>query len=68
MLKFGEKIKDDKMVSAGFFVFDRRVFDYLSGENCVLEKGPLERLAAESQLMSYCHPGFFCAMDTFKEY
>ncbi len=68
VLKFGEKIKEDKMVSAGFFVFERRVFDYLSEENCILEKGPLEKLATEGELMSYHHPGFFYAMDTFKEY
>lgn len=68
VLKFGEKIKEDKMVSAGFFVFDSRVFEYLSGENCILEKTPLEKLAAEGELMSYHHPGFFYAMDTFKEY
>jgi glucose-1-phosphate cytidylyltransferase len=68
VLKFGEKIQETKKVSAGFFVFDRGVFDYLSGDNCVLEKEPLERLAAEGQLMSYYHSGFFYAMDTFKEY
>jgi glucose-1-phosphate cytidylyltransferase len=68
VLKFGEKIKEDKMVSAGFFVFDRRVFDYLWEGNCILEKDPLEKLATEGQLMGYCHSGFFYAMDTFKEY
>ena len=68
VLKFGEKIKEDKMVSAGFFVFDRRVFDYLWEGNCILEKDPLEKLATEGQLMSYYHSGFFYAMDTFKEY
>ena len=56
------------MVSAGFFVFDRRVFDYLWEGNCILEKDPLEKLATEGQLMSYYHSGFFYAMDTFKEY
>lgn len=68
VLKFGEKIKEDKKVSAGFFIFDRRIFDYFSGDNCILEKEPLENLAAEGQLMSYYHQGFFYAMDTFKEY
>lgn len=68
VLKFGEKIQETKKVSAGFFVFDRGVFDYLSGDNCVLERDPLERLATEGQLMSYYHRGFFYAMDTFKEY
>ncbi|MBS0016474.1 MAG: glucose-1-phosphate cytidylyltransferase [Arthrospira sp. SH-MAG29] len=68
VLNFGEKIREDKMVSAGFFVFDRRIFDYLWQGDCVLEKEPLENLAAEGQLMSYYHEGFFYAMDTFKDY
>ena len=33
-------------VNAGFFVFNRRVFDYLDGDECILEREPLERLAA----------------------
>ena len=68
VLKFGEKQQQENWASAGFFVFDRRVFDYLHGDNCVLEKEPLEQLAREGQLMSYHHDGFFYAMDTFKEY
>ncbi|QJB28851.1 glucose-1-phosphate cytidylyltransferase [Limnospira fusiformis] len=68
VLNFGEKIREDKMISAGFFVFDRRIFDYLWDGDCVLEKEPLEKLAAAGQLMSYHHEGFFYAMDTFKDY
>ncbi|EKD09753.1 glucose-1-phosphate cytidylyltransferase [Limnospira platensis] len=68
VLNFGEKIREDKMVSAGFFVFDRRIFDYLWDGDCVLEKEPLEKLAAAGQLMSYHHESFFYAMDTFKDY
>jgi glucose-1-phosphate cytidylyltransferase len=39
--------------SAGFFVFERKIFDYLDGDECILEREPLERLARERQLMSY---------------
>jgi glucose-1-phosphate cytidylyltransferase len=67
--KFAEKPQIEGWVSAGFFVFDRRVFDYLDAdESCVLERKPLERLAAEGQLMAYQHHGFFFAMDTYREY
>jgi glucose-1-phosphate cytidylyltransferase len=59
----------DGWVSAGFFVFNKKVLDYLSVDaKCVLEREPLERLAAEGQLMVSRHPGFFYAMDTFREY
>jgi glucose-1-phosphate cytidylyltransferase len=68
VLNFGEKIREDKMVSAGFFVFNRRIFDYLWQGDCILEKRPLEQLADEGELMSYYHQGFFYAMDTFKDY
>ena len=37
--------------NAGFFVFQRRVFDYLEGgEACVMEREPMERLAADGQI------------------
>jgi glucose-1-phosphate cytidylyltransferase len=66
--EFVEKPQLQGWASAGFFVFDRRVFDYLGGDDCVLEREPLERLAAEGQLMAYRHGGFFYAMDTYREY
>lgn len=68
VLKFREKPESDGWISSGFFVFQRSVLDYLDGDDCVLERGPLERLSAEGQLVAYRHPGFFCAMDTYREY
>lgn len=68
VMNFIEKPKSDAWASAGYFVFSRRVFDYLDGDECVLERGPLERLAEEGQLMSFHHEGFFYAMDTFREF
>jgi glucose-1-phosphate cytidylyltransferase len=55
-------------MSAGYFVLDRKVFDYLGGDDCIFEREPLERLASEGQLMAYPHQGFFYAMDTYREY
>ncbi len=66
--RFIEKPKSEGWMSAGYFVLDRRVFDYLDGDDCIFEREPLERLAADGQLMAYRHPGFFYAMDTFREY
>ena len=68
VLAFNEKPKLDGWASAGFLVFERRLFDYIEGDGCVLEREPLERLAAEGQLMAYRHDGFFYAMDTYREY
>ena len=68
VMNFVEKPRSDAWASAGFFVFQREVLDYLDDDECILEKEPLERLAAERQLVAYNHDGFFYAMDTFREY
>ncbi len=66
---FAEKPQMEGWASAGYFVFNRKVFDYLDAdESCILEREPLERLAADGQLMAYRHRGFFFAMDTYREY
>ncbi len=67
--KFAEKPAEDAWASAGYFVFQRQVFDYLQGgESCVMEREPMERLVADGQLAAYRHDGFFFAMDTYREY
>ncbi|MBV9470802.1 MAG: glucose-1-phosphate cytidylyltransferase [Abitibacteriaceae bacterium] len=68
VLNFVEKSQLDGWASAGFLVFNRRVFDYLDGDDCILEQEPLARLAREGQLKAYHHKGFFFAMDTYREY
>jgi glucose-1-phosphate cytidylyltransferase len=42
------------------------VFEYL-GEDSVLEREPLERLAAAGELRAYPHRGFWDCMDTYKD-
>ncbi len=64
--RFREKVQAD-WINGGFFVFNRRVFDYLDSE-CILEQQPLEHLAAEGQLMAFRHQGFWIGMDTYREY
>jgi glucose-1-phosphate cytidylyltransferase len=66
--EFKEKPQVDGWASAGFMVLNRKVFDYLSGDDCIFEQAPLEQLAKEQQLMAYRHDGFFFAMDTYREY
>jgi len=80
--RFGElKIKGNKVdkfiekkavgaacVSGGFFVFNRDILKYLTDdENCDLEIGPLEKIAAKGQLMVYKHKGFWACMDTLRD-
>jgi glucose-1-phosphate cytidylyltransferase len=63
---FREKPQVDGWVNAGFFVFERDVFDYITDED-VLEQRPLERLAADKELMAFRHDGFWQPMDTYRE-
>lgn len=39
----------------------------MGGDNCIFERSPLEKLAAEGELMSYTHKGFWQCMDTKRE-
>ena len=65
---FSEKPQTEAgWISGGFFVFERKVLDYLTGDETVLEREPLERLAAEGQLMAYRHEGFWEPMDTERD-
>lgn len=63
---FEEKPVMQEWINGGFFVFNRRLFDYLT-DDCVLEREPLERLAAERQLIAFQHSGFWKCMDTYKD-
>src|SRR5262249_34529500 len=66
---FAEKPSDaGGLVSGGFFVFDRRVLDRLDADPaCVLEREPLEQLAADGELAVYHHEGFWQCADTVRD-
>lgn len=63
---FNEKPNLDGWINGGFFVFEKKIFDYLD-ENSVLEQKPLSNLARDRQLSVYKHEGFWACMDTFKD-
>lgn len=52
-------------INAGFFVFDREVFDYWKGND--LEREVFPNLAREGLLYGYQHTGFFKSMDSYKD-
>ena len=45
-------------INGGFFVLEPEVFDLIEGDDTVWERGPMERLAADGQLMAFRHEGF----------
>lgn len=62
-----KKLADGASINAGYMVFEPEVFDYIEGDQTVLEQGPLEKLAEQGQLMSYRHNGFWQCMDNMRE-
>ncbi len=58
---------DSAPINAGYMVLEPEIFDYLEGDNTVFEREALEKVAAEGQLMSYMHKGFWQCMDTKRE-
>ena len=54
-------------INGAFFVAEPQVFDYIDGDDTQFEKGPLERLAADGELMAYKHDGFWQCMDTRRD-
>ena len=54
-------------INGGFFVLEPQIVDYIDGDEMIFEREPLERLAAEGQLMAYRHDGFWQCMDTLRD-
>ena len=67
-VRFAEKPPStDIWINGGYFVMTPAIFDYLDGDDTVLEKEPLERLSADSRLSVYRHDGYWQPMDTFRD-
>ncbi|MEA3200197.1 MAG: glucose-phosphate cytidylyltransferase [Thermoplasmata archaeon] len=54
-------------INGGFFVLEPGVFDYIEGDETIFERAPLERLAADGQLVGYRHDRFWQCMDTLRD-
>ena len=65
---FMEKPKGDgSWINGGFFVCEQSVFRYLADDTTVLERQPLEKLAAEGTMSAFKHFGFWKPMDTLRD-
>ncbi len=63
---FEEKPRSEHWINGGFFCFEPGVFEYLDAGS-VLEREPLQRLAADGRLRAFRHTGFWDCMDTHKD-
>jgi glucose-1-phosphate cytidylyltransferase len=58
---------DNAWINGGYFVISPKVGDYLKDDSTSWEREPLRRLAAEGELNSYRHTGFWQPMDTLRD-
>ena len=68
VLSFLEKPKGDgSWINGGFFVCQPEIFNYISGDDTIFEKDPMEALAHEGMMQAYLHNGFWKPMDTLRD-
>ena len=71
VVTFNEKPQvTESFINGGFFVIEPEFIErYLSDDDdLTLEREPLQRLAADGELMMYPHTGFWQPMDTYREW
>ena len=62
--KFKEKQQlGESWINGGFFVINPNFFDYIDGDNTVLEKEPLEQVTKLKEIHAFKHEGFWQCMD-----
>jgi glucose-1-phosphate cytidylyltransferase len=66
VLGFHEKPRSERWVNGGFFCLRAGALEYLAHDS-VLEREPLQRLAAAGELRAFRHAGFWECMDTYKD-
>lgn len=68
VLGFSEKVDNaDSSINGGFFVLSPKVVDYISDDESIWEREPMEGLVRDGQMVAYRHDGFWKAMDTLRE-
>ncbi len=68
VLSFTEKPKGDgAWINAGFFVCNPSIFDYIESDATFWEKEPMEKIAANKQMMAFKHEGYWKPMDTLRD-
>ena len=68
ILEFSEKPQiGEGWINGGFMVLEQAVLDFIEGDETIFERGPLERLARDGQLVAFRHEGFWQPMDTIRE-
>ena len=65
---FKEKTQSaEGWINGGFFVFNYKIFDFIKGDQIMLEREPMQQLTKIGQLIAFKHTGFWQCMDTMRE-
>ena len=66
--KFLEKNqKKENWINGGFFVCEKKIFNYLNKKNLIFESDVLSYLANNKKLAAYKHKDFWYCMDTLRD-
>lgn len=68
VLSFNEKIESKtQYINGGFFVLNKKVFDFIEGDATSWELEPLTNLSSQGELHAFKHHGFWQPMDTLRD-
>ena len=68
VVNFGEKMQSEEgWINGGYFVLDKKVTNYISGDEMPFEWDPLTKLTQERTLGAFFHEGFWAPVDTLRE-
>ncbi len=66
--KFQEKVDNkDVWINGGFFVFNKKIFEYLKNKNDSLESDALKKVAKRKKMNAYKLKKFWSPMDTLRD-
>jgi len=66
--RFEEKPRGSRgWINGGFFVMKASFLDRIVGDDTILEKDPLEQVAASGKMAAFRHEGFWQCMDTKRD-
>ena len=54
-------------ISGGYFIFNKKIFNYLKNDQTILETQPMQKLTKKKNLIAFKHKGFWQCMDTLRE-
>lgn len=62
-----KKLEDGGWINGGFMVLNKKVFDFIDGDQTTFEKEPLENVCKANELIAFKHFGFWKCMDTLRD-